>query len=545
MIGVSIKASITCPDCESSVPLNALIPSIECPSCGAVLDLSVDVWKTVLDDAIEEAPFTEEGMGSSTSVFGSYNYSMVRGRLQPRYQGTKEEIEDDIILAGLKNSYVTHPESGEKTSVRELPPLYRNEFAGVVALIGEESSLIPGENMEDAIEVTNSSHPVAFACPQCGGNLMVSGEQRLETCKYCETRVYLPDDLWRILHPIKTKRTWYLLCDFSKKPFSWESDVESAVFLGDDKFCVVVENDYGDHPIIACLNRDKTPIWTRDDIDLLCDTEDSPPGLMRTPHGNLLAMDKNGKDLLNISGEDGSVIRSINEQSKAAEGLPHFTMDECSGITCLPNGDIVMLRYQRQGVDSRSILLRFDCNGNPLPLWKKDQAEEEKKTGFWERLAEKFSSVQLIGANYIEDFGNYQEKVKESALELGTGSDGSVYMLRYKRLAAFDPSGKKRYVIEIPCSTVFGRPVANNKGEAFVISHSNQDSTQILRISADGQTISVVAESGEDEEEWDNLRTLVLEPDGTLHVFGYGGTWITLKPSSQLNGKVLAANAVN
>ena len=304
------------------------------------------------------------------------------------------------------------------------------------------------------------------------------------------------------------------------------------MFVGDDKFCVVVENDYGDFPIIACLNRDRTPIWTRDDIGLLCDTEDSPPGLMRTPHGNLLAMDKNGKDLLVISSEDGSVIRSIKEQSKAAEGLPHFTMDECSGITCLPNGDIIMLRYQRQDVDTRSILLRFDCNGNPLPLWKKGQGEEEKKTGFWERLAEKFSSVRMTGANYIQDFGNYQEKVKESALELGAGSDGSVYMLRYKRLAAFSSSGKKRYVIEIPCSTVYGRPVANSQGEVFVISDSRDDSKQILRISADGQTISVVAESGQGEEEWNSPRTLILEPDGTFHVLGYGGTWITLKPSS-------------
>lgn len=543
MIGVSIKVSITCPDCESSVPLNALIPSIECPSCGAVLDLSMDVWKTVLDDAIEEAPFTEEGTGSSTSVFGNYKYSMVRGRLRPRYQGTKEEIEEDAILAGLKMSYVTHPETGEKTSVRELPPMYSSEFAGVVALIGEESSLIPGENEGIAIEVADSSQPVAFECPQCGGNLVVSGERRLETCKYCETRVYLPDDLWRILHPIKTKRTWFLLCDFSKKPFTWESDVESAVFVGDDKFCVVVENDYGDFPIIACLNRDRTPIWTRDDIDLSCDTEDFPPGLMRTPHGNLLAMDNNGKDLLIISSEDGSVIRSIKEQSKAAEGLPHFTMDECSGITCLPCGDIVMLRYLKHGVDSRSILLRFDSNGNPLPLWKKGQAEEEKKAGFWERLVKKFSTVQLTGANYIQDFGNYQEKVKESALELCAGSDGSVYMLRYKRLAAFSPSGKKKYVIEIPCSSMFGRPVANSPGEVFVISNSNNDSTQILKISADGQTISVVAESGEDEDEWSSLRTLILEPDGTLHVFGYGGSWITLKPSSLLNGKILVAES--
>jgi len=308
MLGVSIKVSITCPDCESGVPINALVPSIECPSCGAALDLSLDVWKTILDDAIEEAPFTEEGMGSSSSVFGSYNYSIVRGRVWPRYQGTKDSIEEALITEGLANGFVANLKTGEKTTVRELPAMYRNEFKGVVALVGEESSLIPGLSGENIVEVKESSQPVAMACPKCGGNLIVSGEQRLETCKYCETRVYLPDDLWRILHPVKTKRTWFLLCDFSKKPFTWESDIESAVFLGDNKFCVVVENDYGDFPIIACLREDKTPVWTTDNIDFLCDTEDSPPGLLKTPENNLLAMHRNGKDLLIISGEDGSVI---------------------------------------------------------------------------------------------------------------------------------------------------------------------------------------------------------------------------------------------
>ena len=143
-----------------------------------------------------------------------------------------------------------------------------------------------------------------------------------------------------------------------------------------------------------------------------------------------------------------------------------------------------------------------------------------------------FSPIIIISIPIIIGYYFYQEKVKESALELGAGSDGSVYMLRYKRLAAFSSSGKKRYVIEIPCSTVYGRPVANSQGEVFVISDSRDDSKQILRISADGQTISVVAESGQGEEEWNSPRTLILEPDGTFHVLGYGGTWITLKPSS-------------
>ena len=263
MIGVSIKVGVTCPDCESTIPLNALVESVKCSSCGRLLNLSIDVWRTVLDDAIKEAPHTEEGMGSSATIFSDYNYSMVRGRLHPRYSGTKEEIEESEILAALKAGHVKHPKTGSKTSVRELPDTYSGEFKGVVALVGEDFSLIPGNEEGSSAEIVNSSDPVAFACPNCGGNLMVKGENRVENCEYCETRVYLPDDLWRILHPVKTKRTWFLLCDFSKIPFTWESEIYGAVNTPGSGICAVVENDCGDLPIISMLKNDRSSLWKR------------------------------------------------------------------------------------------------------------------------------------------------------------------------------------------------------------------------------------------------------------------------------------------
>ncbi len=56
MIGICIKAGFTCPDCDSYIPMNALVENLRCPACGTDHDLTVDHWKTVLDDAIKEAP---------------------------------------------------------------------------------------------------------------------------------------------------------------------------------------------------------------------------------------------------------------------------------------------------------------------------------------------------------------------------------------------------------------------------------------------------------------------------------------------------------
>ena len=39
---------------------------------------------------------------------------------------------------------------------------------------------------------------------------MIDGEDRIVICEYCETNVYLPDDLWLRLHPAKKKNRWFV-----------------------------------------------------------------------------------------------------------------------------------------------------------------------------------------------------------------------------------------------------------------------------------------------------------------------------------------------
>lgn len=524
MIGVSIKVGVTCPDCESTIPLNALIPSIQCSSCGRLLELSIDVWRTVLDDAIKEAPHTEEGMGSSATIFSNYKYSMVRGRHCPRYSGTKEEIEENDIFAGLSTGYVKHPMTGERTSVRKVPDIYSGELRGVVALVGEDFSLIPGDEEGASVEPVVSSEPVAFACPKCGGNLLVNGENRMESCEYCETRVYLPDDLWRILHPVKTKRTWFLLCDFGKVPFTWESEIYGAVNAGGSRICAVVRNDYGDLPIITLLNSDRTSKWSRSDIQLNCASDNHSFVFTSIPDGNLLAMHVNARDLFVLSSEDGSLVRCIKGQNAA------FTMKNCRGITCMPNGEIILLQNSRESSNFQNNLLRFDLEGNPLSLWPE---EKEKKIagflrGFFSRMA---AGSPIFRAKYIKDLKDRPDKVMDSEVVLATGPDGSLYMVRNSCLAAFDQMGFKRFIIEIPCCRIYGKPAANRFGEVFLLVESDEGSMQVLKISADGQTAEVHAEGKEDNGLWESLNTLVMKPDGVIHLFGYGGRWITLTES--------------
>ncbi len=62
---------------------------------------------------------------------------------------------------------------------------------------------------------TNKPHeeskPVLFACMQCGGSLKITHEMpRVMSCPYCGASQYLPDELWRALHPAKKKKEWFV-----------------------------------------------------------------------------------------------------------------------------------------------------------------------------------------------------------------------------------------------------------------------------------------------------------------------------------------------
>jgi len=531
MIGICIKAGFTCPSCESFVPMNAFVKMISCPACMTDHKLTVDHWKTVLDGAVKEAPHSEEGEGSNSTVFGNFNYRIEYGRLKPRYEGTKDDIPIERILENLDEGYVTHPETGDRTPVRMFPDLYSGAFAGISVLIGEDTSMIPQDGEGSEVQTKNSSSPVALQCPNCGGSLIVDGINRIETCSYCDTKVHLPDDLWGILHPVRRAVRWYLLIDYSNIPFVWESEIYGAVAAGNGGVCLVVYNDYGDMPIISCLKPDGTQVWMRDDLEVRCEPEGYVPGIVADCCGNVLIMHENERDLYSISLEDGSVARLIKgaaatgELNECPESL---NMTEVKGMTCFPDGSILLLRSSDNEAGYYHELVRFDSEGNPLPLWERKKEPVEKKPGFLARLFKwRIRNPLSRGIPYFDDMGDRPQKLNDSSIDLAAGMDGSLYMLHNERLAAFDSYGMMRYSVEIPCRSTWGRPVANSAGDAFILTESDDDKYQIHTISPDGE-VSVYAASIKDGGKVDDTTLIVLASDGKIHALGYGGVWITI-----------------
>ena len=56
-----------------------------------------------------------------------------------------------------------------------------------------------------------NAQPVLMACPGCGGGLTISADmERTCACRFCNAQVFIPDELWKRLHPVKVKRGWYV-----------------------------------------------------------------------------------------------------------------------------------------------------------------------------------------------------------------------------------------------------------------------------------------------------------------------------------------------
>jgi DNA-directed RNA polymerase subunit RPC12/RpoP len=198
-----IEMSIRCPGCDSPIHVNGPVSSLLCSSCQSDIEVPNDFWEGILEDVCSEVRNElEEGEGSNSTIFGTFNTTLMYGRLKPYCLKCKKDFE----LQEHYDSPYTYscPDCGTASSVAPAPDWLRQVIPSAALLVNASPEL-PDDKEEPSV-----SGPVAFFCPQCGGSLMIGGKERLVPCDYCNTSVYLPDDLWLRLHPARVKNRWFI-----------------------------------------------------------------------------------------------------------------------------------------------------------------------------------------------------------------------------------------------------------------------------------------------------------------------------------------------
>jgi DNA-directed RNA polymerase subunit M/transcription elongation factor TFIIS len=211
MTSICLEIKTECKHCGGSLIINALVNEVLCPACHKANEFPYGYWKeSIISSALNEHKELKEGEGqNSTLISGEYTFNIMYGILKPRCGKCKTSLNPDKFGDYAKSGKTNCEKCGNEISVRTVPENLKGSFPNINFLIGEDSDMF--SKGDGNIKTPNAVKPILFTCPACAGNLKVDGSDRVITCNFCNSDIYLPDDLWFRLHPVKVVERWYLI----------------------------------------------------------------------------------------------------------------------------------------------------------------------------------------------------------------------------------------------------------------------------------------------------------------------------------------------
>jgi hypothetical protein len=194
--------------CGQPIPVNAPEESVHCDHCQNDLPLPVAMWVGILRDFDEShEKISAEKAASTTRDFDGMIAHFAYRRSTPHCEKCNapygiERIDDgatqDIFCTSCGDPGSTMPPVPRlKHAIHTLAQIFLTDPRGAAL-------------HKQQLEVGQGASPVIMQCPGCGAPLRVTAASpRTVHCDHCSADVYLPDDLWRRLHPAKTVREWY------------------------------------------------------------------------------------------------------------------------------------------------------------------------------------------------------------------------------------------------------------------------------------------------------------------------------------------------
>jgi Zn finger protein HypA/HybF involved in hydrogenase expression len=212
--GVSLRT--TCNRCGQPLPLNAPVRRATCAACSADVTLPDGIWTCALDELeMSYESLAEDAPRTHTATIDGFPLTFEVRRAVPRCEKCGQAYPDDRMGDGSTRDLFCVG-CGDPGSTYPAPDWLRSLVPTAVQIVSTdrggaaEAGLVSGGGGAAAAP-TQASVPVVMSCPQCGGPLRITDDMaRLVPCTHCHAEVYLPDELWRRLHPAKVSRLWYV-----------------------------------------------------------------------------------------------------------------------------------------------------------------------------------------------------------------------------------------------------------------------------------------------------------------------------------------------
>lgn len=502
MLGVCIELKTTCSHCSSPLMMNAVTNDILCPACNKNNYFSDEDWQNLLDDALKEGPVLKEGEGQpSTIMRGAYTYQLMYGKQLPRCGKCKTNIDLNKLAEYSESGNYLCQKCSSKTFVRKTDVILAAVYSSVKYLVGEDDDMLKVNPAKSKLPA--SLKPVLFTCPSCAGNLEIDGTDRMVSCKFCDSQIYLPDDLWLRLHPVKEVTRWYLVIDENALPakgtmpdWYYLSDVVSD---RDGNTYFASANDSEGDFIVWSINKELEVRWIKKGLKF----SHEKTGLCPANDGELYLFNENRNSILKLSSKSGDELKKID--GNASAGIKSF-----KGIKRLiscPDGTLL--------ANINNVFVRFNEEGSRLNLW------ESKKFGLFSAgVGNDIPQNDSEWAPYIKDVGSVPKKLNGDFTFMNIGLDGYIYMLDKSssdgELAKYEQSGTKVWSKYIPLNYKNCRPSQDERGNIYIIGTNQNGDTRIISYnSATEKFVEIIKDLSEGSylEEEDTLTVL---PDGTI-----------------------------
>lgn len=201
-----------CNHCGHPVPLNEPHTTVLCNSCLKEVTIPEHLWVQLMDQANESSPERKPGKPSrSVSVIDGFQVSFELENRPPSCEKCDKPFPvDGLGLDEETNFCCVHCGDPARTMV---PPAWlKKAIPGLVKLYAVDPSAPPAQAGQMAVDVKDAPKPVVLNCPSCNAALKATVEsERTIECQYCNVNVYLPDAVWRSLHPAKTAVPFYVV----------------------------------------------------------------------------------------------------------------------------------------------------------------------------------------------------------------------------------------------------------------------------------------------------------------------------------------------
>lgn len=201
----TFTALIQCEHCGGGLPLQGPMRTVRCSACQGDNEIGAERIATYLHITAE---------GQTSEILGEIKWKYFWDGHPCPACGSSLDLTK--IPVGVESSMPCE-KCGAPIFSFPPSPWLKEQLPGLVQIYGAERDPadLPASGTPLAVgEEKTKAKPIVTNCPQCSGSLSVTVDSpRTMACTFCGASVFLPEELWRTLHPVKRVAPWSIAYD--------------------------------------------------------------------------------------------------------------------------------------------------------------------------------------------------------------------------------------------------------------------------------------------------------------------------------------------